>query len=533
MNSNNQIKVWNKTIDDAPIVEVIEKRLPLKDMNLNFREQSLLNQFLAMGWEANGLNVTEDTVYRLVIYTRCLNIISDSIGMLPIQTYREEATSNVKLGVKDHPIVKLLKKKPNNLMTCFIFQKNIGMSLLSAGNAYVQIVTNGRGDVIEFLPLPSNNVTPRVVFENNENVIYYDYKPNKGSTQIFKSYQILHFKGFSKDGIVGLKPLDIFRKTLKTSMLIEDHATNTFENGANIKGIVKHPKTLDPTTSKNLRDSFKELYSGGDKSGTVAVFEEGMEFQAINMSLADLQFLEQRKFEAKQICNMFGIPPHMVSDLEKGTYNNMEQQGQQYKDFTLLPHLINIEQEFNYKLFGDDDLFVKFNVNGLARADLATRTSAYATMITNGVMTRNECRALEELPAIEGLDQILVPLNMTTNLDGSNSTTETPKKDPIKPKKKGLNPVFVPVLTEIMHRFLTKEQGNPQQESEEKKSFLRKMLRNSFRAMANEANINDSLAEEMLGKFVDLHFVNENRNIDKLKEKLDLEVISLLEIIQK
>ena len=293
--------------------------------------------------------------------------------------------------------------------------------LLLWGNAYAQIIRNGKGEIIALYPLMPNRMT---VDRDDKGQLYYQYNtskddvPNmKGSMVNLKPSDVLHIPGLGFDGLVGYSPIAMAKNAIGMAIACEEYGAKFFANGATPGGILEHPGTVkDP---QRVRDSWTSAFGGSSNANKVAVLEEGMKYTPISISPEQAQFLETRKFQINEIARIFRVPPHMVGDLEKASFSNIEQQSLEFVKYTLDPWVARWEQAIVRSLFSADEktqYFVKFNVDGLLRGDYQSRMNGYAIGRQNGWMSANDIRELENLdriPEEEGGDLYLINGNMT------------------------------------------------------------------------------------------------------------------------
>ena len=306
-------------------------------------------------------------------------------------------------------------------MTSFVFRETLMTHLLLWGNAYAQIIRNGKGEVLALYPLMPNKMQ---VDRDDSGQLYYTYSRTKEEANAKDSessvklspYDVLHIPGLGFDGLVGYSPIAMAKNAIGMAMACEEFGAKFFANGASPSGVLEHPGILkDPA---KVRDSWNAAYGGSANSHKVAVLEEGMKYSPISISPNEAQFLETRKFQINEIARIFRVPPHMVGDLEKSSFSNIEQQSLEFVKYTLDPWVIRWEQSLARALFSPDEkhtYFFKFNVEGLLRGDYQSRMTGYATARQNGWMSANDIRELEDLdriPADKGGDLYLVNGNM-------------------------------------------------------------------------------------------------------------------------
>jgi len=337
-----------------------------------------------------------------------IRLLAESVSSLPISVYTKQKNGD-KLEDTKSPIYKLVKFKPNYYQNKITFFEFIMLSICTEGNSYVQIVRNNSGTPVQLICLDPSNVT--VVVNNNE----LFYQIDGGS--VLDSSDVLHFKTITDDGVTGLSPIDQCAKALNWGVSLEEFGSTFFSNGAKPSSILQTDKALSDTALQRLKSSFNNNYAKLKNSNSTIVLEEGLTFKPISISPEQAQFLSSRQFSIEEVARIFNVPPHMLKDLSKSSFNNIEMQSQEFVTYTLMPYLTRIEQEMNLKLFRTNELgktFVEFNVNGLLRGDVKSRTEAYKTAITNGYMSINEVRQKENMNSIEGGDKHFMQMNMTT-----------------------------------------------------------------------------------------------------------------------
>lgn len=372
------------------------------------------------GTSTAGKRVSQKTAMRMTAVYSCVRILSEAVAGLPLHLYRYTDTGG-KEKATDHPLYFLLHDEPNPEMTSFIFRETLMTHLLLWGNAYAQIIRNGKGEVIALYPLMPDKMT--VDRDENGN-LYYEYlisqeegNLGKAGTVRLTPRDVLHIPGLGFDGLVGYSPISLARDAIGMAIACEEYGAKFFSNGAQPSGVLEHPGTLkDPA---RIRESWNATFGGSQNANKVAVLEEGMKYSPISIAPDQAQFLETRKFQIDEIARIFRIPPHMVGDLDKSSFSNIEQQSLEFVTYTLAPWISRWEQSIVRSLLSREEkgtFFVKFNVDGLLRGDYQSRMQGYAIGRQNGWMSANDIRELENLdriPEAEGGDLYLVNGNMT------------------------------------------------------------------------------------------------------------------------
>lgn len=377
-----------------------------------------------LGGSTSGKMVNERSAMQITAVYSCVRILSEAVAGLPLHLYRYGADGSKEKAV-DNPLYFLLHDEPNPEMTSFVFRETLMTHLLLWGNGYAQIIRNGKGEVVALYPLMPNRMT---VDRDDKGQLYYEYqtssddaKTTKGGTVRLKPTDVLHIPGLGFDGLVGYSPIAMAKNAIGMAIACEEYGAKFFANGATPGGLLEYPGTVkDP---ERVRESWNKGFGGSSNANKVAILEEGMKYTPISISPNEAQFLETRKFQINEIARIFRVPPHMVGDLEKSSFSNIEQQSLEFVKYTLEPWLIRWEQSMARVLIaqGDKaDYFIKFNVDGLLRGDYASRMNGYATARQNGWMSANDIRELENLdriPAEDGGELYLINGSMTKLAD--------------------------------------------------------------------------------------------------------------------
>lgn len=372
-----------------------------------------------MGGSTAGKAVNERSAMQMTAVYACVRILSEAIAGLPLHLYEYDCDGSKEKAV-EHPLYFLLHDEPNKEMTSFVFRETLMTHLLLWGNAYAQVIRNGKGEVIALYPLMPNRME---VNRTDKGQLYYQYTTSsddaptvEGSTAVLMPEDVLHIPGLGFDGLVGYSPIAMAKNAIGLAIATEEYGAKFFANGAAPSGVLEHPGTIkDP---QRVRDAWMSQFSGSRNAGKVAVLEEGMKYTPISISPEQAQFLETRKFQINEIARIFRVPPHMVGDLEKSSFSNIEQQSLEFVKYTLDPWVIRWEQSLQRTLLSLEEkkrYYFKFNLEGLLRGDYASRMTGYATARQNGWMSANDIRELENLdriPAELGGDLYLINGNM-------------------------------------------------------------------------------------------------------------------------
>ena len=363
------------------------------------------------GGTTSGKTVNERTAMQTTTVYACVRILAETLASLPLHVYRH--TESGKEKAKDSPIYRLLHDEPNPEMTSFVFRETLMSHLLLWGNAYGQIIRDGRGKIIAIYPLLPDRME---VDRTPTGEIFYQYRKDTG-TVVLSKMDVLHIPGLGFDGLLGQSPIAMAKNAIGMAIATEEYGAKFFSNGANPGGVLEHPGIVkDPA---RIRESWNAVYQGSGNAHRVAVLEEGMKFTPIGIPPEQAQFIATRKFQLNEIARIFRIPPHMIGDLEKSSFSNIEQQSLEFVKYTLDPWVVRWEMALQKALLTDSEkkeYFIKFNVDGLLRGDYQSRMNGYAVGRQNGWLSANDIRELEDLnriPAELGGDLYLINGNMT------------------------------------------------------------------------------------------------------------------------
>lgn len=361
---------------------------------------------------ATGVKVTETSALQSVAVFACVRLLSETLASIPLPLYKR-LTKRSKQRASEHPLYSILHDSPNPEMTSFNFREVLMGHLVLWGNAYAEIDWKPNGKVNALWPLRPD----RMRVARRKGKLWYHYRLPDGTEAILPSYQVLHIPGLGFDGIIGYSPIHMAREAIGLSLATEEFGAKFFGNGANPGGVLEHPQSLSKEAQDNLRESWNQMHQGLSNQHRIAILEEGMKYQQIGIPPDDAQFIETRKFQRGEIASFFHIPPHMIGDLEKATYSNIEHQAIEFVIYTMRPWFVRWEQAINKKLLWPDerkDYFAEFLVEGLLRGDVETRYKAYATARQWGWLSADDIRELENMdPLPDGQGQIYyMPMNM-------------------------------------------------------------------------------------------------------------------------
>jgi HK97 family phage portal protein len=358
----------------------------------------------------DGFAWDEDAAMRVTTVYACVRVISEDVGTLPVHVKRQRE-GNARETVGGHPIAKLMSK-PNPFMTGVDFRRTMTANLVLTGNAYAHIVARDRrGYPTRLDILNPAEVTP---IKGNEDVWY----SVAGHKELIPSRDIIHFKGYSSDGIVGKNPIQKQREVIENGRNATLYSRNLFKNDLKSTGVFTTDGTLSEDSFKRLRAQLSRAWKRAGSTADPLVLEQGMKVSTINITPEDAQFVATKLQNIDEVAAIFRVPPHKVGDTKSGTYSNNTQANLEYCTNCIRPLLVSMEAEMNSKLFLEDEqgeYYLNITFEGLLRADSTARFNNYRTGFNIGIYSPNEIRAFEDLPPYEGGDYYFVPVNMAAN----------------------------------------------------------------------------------------------------------------------
>ena len=382
---------------------------------------SELSEMIGLTYDTyTGRRVSPQLAMQLTAVFSCVRVLAESVGMLPCSLYEQLDRGN-RRAVRER-LNKLLSTKPNNYMTPQEFWELLIACLCLRGNFYAYKV-KALGEVVELLPLEPSSVTPKL---NSKWEPEYQVTFPDGKRDTLTQDDIWHVRIFTLDGLTGLSPIAYAKQAVGLGLATEEHGSRLFGNGAVTSGVLQTDQYLKDDAYERLKTDFENRHQGLANAHKPMILEMGLKWQQISMTSEDAQFLETRKFQLEEICRIFRVPLHMIQNTDRATFNNIENLGIGFINYSLVPYLTRIEQRINVGLVKPSKqgiFYAKFNTGALLRGDMKSRFDAYATGINWGIYSPNECRELEELNPRDGGDIWLTPMNMTAKPES------TPEKE--------------------------------------------------------------------------------------------------------
>lgn len=358
-----------------------------------------------------GPVVTEDTAMTYSAVFAAVRLLSWSIAMLPLLTYRRRPGQGRDRAV-EHPLYNVLKEEANPEMTAFNFRSLVNSHAIARGNGFAEIEWSRSGTVMALWPL---NPT-RMDVQRIQGELRYLYDLPDGTTANLPAWRVHHVRGLGGNGVIGYSVIRMAMQAIGLGLGTEEYGARFFGNGARPGVILRHPGKLSDTAFGRLQKSWNADHQGLTNAHRAKILEEGMDVETIGVPPEEAQFLETRKFQISEIARWFNVPPHMLADLERATFGNIEEQGLGFVTYSLGPWLVNIEQQLALDLLTREEkktLYVEHLVDGLLRGRIMDRFSAYNSAIQAGWMNRNEARERENMNPFSDGEAFLVPMNMT------------------------------------------------------------------------------------------------------------------------
>lgn len=365
------------------------------------------------GWSrptSAGISVTANNAIRVSAVLACVKVISESVGQLPLNLHRRLPGGGKEKAI-DHPLYGVLHDLPNDFMTSGEMLETACVNLGLGGMAYHWIDRDERGAIRTVEPLEPFNVQ---IWRNDDSGrVFYKVKGEESPVPAEKIWRI---RGWGSDKFTGLPPVDVSREAIALAIAGEQRAASMQKNSALPSGIVTTTEGMGIEALKELKRHFADTYAGSSESGHTLFLDAGMKFDPLSHDADKSQFMESRRFQIQEIARVFRVPLHMIGDLERATFSNIEQQSIEFVVYTLGPWLRRIEQSITRDLILPSErgqYFAKFNVNSLLRGDIAARFDSYNKAILSGWLSRNEVRELEDFNKAQGLDEFILQPGVT------------------------------------------------------------------------------------------------------------------------
>lgn len=349
--------------------------------------------------------ISEEGALNLSAVWACVRILSETVGTLPVHLYKRTAKGREKAA--GHPCIHILHK-PNSYISRFGLLHHLMVSCTLWGNGYVRIHRDRLYRPVRLELLYPYEVEP--VLSDDDELFYH-----LATGEMLSVDDVIHLRSLTTNGYRGKSPIAVHRENLSLTLAAQEYGERFFNQGGNMSGVFKYPSTLKPEAYQRLKNDLIVQSTGLHNAHTPLLLEGGMTYERISIPPEDAQFIATRKFQKTEIATIYGVPPHMIADLERATNNNIEHQGMEFVQYCLMPYITRLEEEFNRKLLRDDEYneyYYLFSLNGLLRGDAKTRSEYYKNMNLVGAMSANEIRVLEDMNSYEGGDEYFVQANM-------------------------------------------------------------------------------------------------------------------------
>lgn len=348
-----------------------------------------------------------DAAMRITTVYRCVRLIADTIATLPIHVKRRMPDGS-RVTVYDHPVARLLQS-PSPLYARIDFLRSLISAEELAGNSFAYIAER---DALGYPTRLDHYQPSEVKIMKGSNDVFYHIAP---LGVIVPSRDVIHFKGYAPDGIEGKSPIALLRDEMENCANATACSKELYKRDLRTAGVFSTDHKLGPEGIKNLFKSLGAMVRKAKTSAAPIILEEGLKYSPIQLSPEDAQFVAMKLLSIDQVAVAFGVPPHKAGDLTRGTYSNNEQANIEFYNDCLRPRAEHFKEELNRKLFLESEraeYYIDIDFHGLLRADTAARKDYYTAMFNIGVMSSNDIRALEDLPAYEGGDRYYVPVNL-------------------------------------------------------------------------------------------------------------------------
>lgn len=359
-----------------------------------------------------GVAITPLTAMQSSAVYGCVRCLAEDWAKLPLRVYAAQPDGTWQAD-RRHPLAALMER-PNRWQTLFAFISYLSVCLSLRGNAFIFVLRGADGRPQQLIPISPDRC--QVMFSRGGWLYYEISHPAFKDNTSLRVHQddMLHIRNISLDGFMGVSPIAAAAEAMGLSLATQQHGAVLFRQGTQASGVLKHPGSLSQPAQDRIRDNWQSRYGGVENAAKVLVLEEGMAFEKLSMTSDEAQFLETRKFQVEEICRFFRVPPHMVQSLDRATFSNIENQGQQYIDQSLIPPCLQFEQEAAHALLFDDErgrYRLGFDFDGLLRGDMKSRFDSYHVALGDGWMTPNQVCRREGMPTFEGGDDHRVALN--------------------------------------------------------------------------------------------------------------------------
>lgn len=361
----------------------------------------------------SGISVNQDVAITFSAVYACVRILSETLASLPLNIYKQ--SGNAKSIDIEHPLQRLLHDEPCEMYTSFDWRQLMMASVLLWGNGYSKIIRDKKYRPVWLDFIHPSIVEPfQIVRKDGSKALRYKIRSVSGE-ELIEAVDMIHFKGISLDGIKGKSPIEVSQDSIGLGLAAERFGSEFFANGASFNGFLSTEQAIKKEQLDVVAESWRKRYSGEGNRWRTPVLPFGFNYKSVGIPPEQAQYIASRKFQIEEVSRIYGVPLHLINDMDRASFNNIEHQGIAFVTYTMRQWCVRLEQELNRKLLREDEkgtYYTKFNLEGLLRGDSAARAAFYNTTVTLGIFTRNEVRELENRNPLEGLDGPLTPLNL-------------------------------------------------------------------------------------------------------------------------
>lgn len=363
----------------------------------------------------SGVSINDNNALTVAAIYCAVRLLAETIAQLPIQAYRRRKSGN-KEWLSDYPAQITLAREPNPWQTSLEWREMMMGHVLLRGNAYSRIIAGIRGATTTLIPLNPACMKVEMLTSGR---LRYTYSAPGGGAEVYSQDEIFHLRGLSTDGVMGISPVSTMKEPFGLAKAAETYGASFFGNSARPDGFLTTDAPLKPEAAVQNRKMWEDVHRGPANAHRTAVLTNGLKWSSVGMNNQDSQFLETREFSVVEIARAFRVPPHMIYDLKRATFSNIEHQQLEFATYSILPWLRRWEERINRDLISDPDVYIKFSMEGLLRGDMAARAEFYSKMIQTGVYTVDTVLELEDMNPVGGkegsarwMQQQMVPLEI-------------------------------------------------------------------------------------------------------------------------
>jgi len=369
-----------------------------------------------------GILVSPESALQSSVVWACKRAISETLASLPLSLMQD--VNGNKRHATEKGLYRIIHDEPNSEMSDMEFRETLTGHLLD-GNAYARVARrSGSGDVVGLTIMSPLATIPR---RRPDKSLYYEFSEDGKPLELSPS-EVLHLRGLGFDGVTGYSVIQLARNSIGLAQIQERYASQWFARGGRRPYYLEHPTKFKDNDFDKFREMWAKQYGNTENFHNPPILEGGLKYTELGFSPQDAQFLESRQFSVTEICRWYRISPHLVQDLSRATFANIEHLAIEFVQHTLMPWCVRWEKALNRTLLTDQEkkqgYYFKHNMNALLRGDFASRMAGFSTALQNGIMCPNEVRELEDMNPFDGGDDLHIQLNMQTLGDGTPTASQ-------------------------------------------------------------------------------------------------------------